>query len=203
MHKTLSSRKQRLSSLMRRRMTLMLLQQMVCIFNIDKEKSYYFIGNRRFKKVIGQKYTSPTNDKYNTYNCQYLLTINFNIFHIFLVETLDEKHMEDSKENISLLYQNLGCFKDDSDRRDLSRKVNLEKATQEDCAKSCAMKDKKFSYFGLQHGSECYCDMKYGRYGKVADDDCSMKCEGNSNENCGGENANNVFFFGLGKNLFK
>ena len=96
------------------------------------------------------------------------------------------------------MYQNLGCFKDEPDRRDLNRKVDLDKVTQEDCAKACAMEDKKYSYFGLQDGTNCFCDMKYGRYGKVLDEDCAIKCEGNSNEKCGGENANNVFFFGLG-----
>ena len=116
--------------------------------------------------------------------------------------TIDDKHLEDSKENISLLYQNLGCFKDDPERRDLVKKVDIEQATQEECAKSCAMEDKKYSYFGLQHGSNCFCDMKYGRYGKIQDDDCSMKCDGNLNENCGGDNANNIFFFGLGKYIW-
>lgn len=109
------------------------------------------------------------------------------------------KNLEDNKEDISLLYQKLGCFKDDATHPDLKTKVNIKKATQDECVKACALEDKSFSYFGLQDGSSCYCGKDYGKYGKLSDDACSAKCEGNKEESCGGQQANNIFFFGLGK----
>jgi len=104
------------------------------------------------------------------------------------------------KEDISLLYQKLGCYKDDLSSHDLKRKVKLQKVTQEHCAKSCALDDKGYSYFALQNGTSCYCGKNYGKYGKISEDECNIKCNGNDNENCGGEHANSVYFFGLGTN---
>ncbi|XP_057314445.1 uncharacterized protein LOC130655679 isoform X2 [Hydractinia symbiolongicarpus] len=115
-------------------------------------------------------------------------------------ERVNVKNLEDNKEDISLLYQKLGCFKDDATHPDLKTKVNIKKATQEECVKACALEDKSFSYFGLQNGSSCYCGKDYGKYGKLSDDACSAKCEGNKEESCGGQQANNIFFFGLGTN---
>lgn len=105
---------------------------------------------------------------------------------------------DESKEDISLLYQKLGCFKDDPSNHDLKTKIDLKRTTQEDCAKACAMKDKSFSYFGLQNGSSCFCGNDHGKYGKLADNACNITCDGNEAENCGGQDANNVFFYGLG-----
>lgn len=109
---------------------------------------------------------------------------------------------DESKEDISLLYQKLGCYKDDSSNHDLKTKVDLKRATQEDCAKTCAMTDKSFSYFGLQNGTSCYCGKDHGKYGKLSDEACNITCNGNEAEKCGGAEANNVFFYGLGKLLF-
>ena len=82
----------------------------------------------------------------------------------FLIENTTKP--DESKEDISLLYQKLGCFKDDATNHDLKTKVDLKKATQEDCAKACALEDKTFSYFALQNGTSCYCGKDHGKYGK-------------------------------------
>lgn len=81
---------------------------------------------------------------------------------------------------------------------DLQTKIDLKRTTQEDCAKACAMRDKTFSYFGLQNGTSCYCGKDHGKYGKLSDDKCNITCDGNDAETCGGHEANNVFFYGLG-----
>ena len=61
------------------------------------------------------------------------------------------------------------------------------------------MQDKMYAYFGLQNGKSCFCGKSYGKYGKADQKSCSKRCAGNNLENCGGDNANQVFFFGLGK----
>ena len=64
--------------------------------------------------------------------------------------------------------------------------------------RACALEDKSFAYFGMQDGKECFCGKKYGKYGKLSDGECNLKCKGNSEQSCGGRNVNNIFFFGLG-----
>lgn len=64
------------------------------------------------------------------------------------------------------------------------------------------MTDKSYSYFGLQNGTSCYCGKDHGKYGKLSDEACNITCNGNEAEKCGGTEANNVFFYGLGKLCF-
>ena len=97
-----------------------------------------------------------------------------------------------------LLYQKLGCYKDDTKRHDLPNPVQVKAVTQEECVRACALQDKGFAYFGLQGGKDCFCGKHYGRYGKVDNKICSKTCEGNPMESCGGDGANQIFFFGLG-----
>lgn len=61
------------------------------------------------------------------------------------------------------------------------------------------MADKSFSYFGLQNGTSCYCGKDHGKYGKLSDSACNITCNGDEAEKCGGAQANNIFFYGLGK----
>ncbi|XP_065639356.1 uncharacterized protein LOC100203426 isoform X12 [Hydra vulgaris] len=100
-----------------------------------------------------------------------------------------------------LLYQKIGCYKDDFLNSDLKIKISeISNLTQDHCVRACAREDNSSSYFGLQNGIFCFCGNKYGKYGKIADSFCNKMCPGNSEENCGGEFANNLFFFGRSKN---
>ncbi|XP_065670481.1 uncharacterized protein LOC100203426 isoform X30 [Hydra vulgaris] len=100
-----------------------------------------------------------------------------------------------------LLYQKIGCYKDDFLNSDLKIKIpEISNLTQDHCVRACAKEDNSSSYFGLQNGVFCFCGNKYGKYGKIADSFCNKVCPGNSEENCGGEFANNLFFFGRSKN---
>ena len=98
-----------------------------------------------------------------------------------------------------LLYQKLGCYKDDAKRHDLPNPVSIKATTQEECVRACALQDKGYAYFGLQNGKDCYCGKHYGKYGKIDNKLCAKTCEGNPMESCGGDNANQVFFYGLGE----
>ena len=105
---------------------------------------------------------------------------------------------EEERQDVFLLYQKLGCYKDDSKRHDLPNPVQVKAVTQEECVRACALQDKGFAYFGLQNGKDCFCGKNYGKYGKVDNKLCSRTCEGNPMEGCGGDGANQIFFFGLG-----
>ena len=98
-----------------------------------------------------------------------------------------------------LLFQKVGCYKDDGVKHDLPDKATVKSVTQEDCVRSCALEEKGYSYFGLQEADRCYCGHRYGKYGKADEALCNMPCKGNDKENCGGNSTNMVYFFGLGK----
>ena len=98
-----------------------------------------------------------------------------------------------------LLFQKIGCYKDESATHDLPTAVTVKSVTQEDCARACALQEKAFSYFGLQDADQCYCGHGYGKFGKADEGLCDKPCQGNKAENCGGKDTNMVYFFGLGE----
>lgn len=100
-----------------------------------------------------------------------------------------------------LLFQKVGCYKDEIVKHDLPDRATVKSVTQEDCVRSCALEEKGYSYFGLQDADKCFCGHRYGKYGKADEALCNMPCKGNDKENCGGNSTNMVYFFGLGKFL--
>ena len=83
----------------------------------------------------------------------------------------------------------VGCFAD-SGSRDLSYYAGSNgDLTVRQCYDACV--DAGYSVFGMQYGSECYCDDDYG--GQGASSECTMACSGNDAEICGGNFANSVF----------
>jgi len=89
----------------------------------------------------------------------------------------------------------LGCYADrganaGTSGRDLHGVfAQLGDMTVEKCVTSCASKG--FKYAGTQYGSQCFCGMTYGKYGKS--NACSMPSAGNPDEICGGFWANSVY----------
>ena len=105
----------------------------------------------------------------------------------------------DKKKDVDLLYQKVGCYNDNTDKRDLPVRPSVTAVTQEVCVRACASRDEGFSYFGLQNGTRCFCGKRYGTYGQAKDESCNMRCRGNEEENCGGTRSNMVYFCGIGK----
>ena len=72
----------------------------------------------------------------------------------------------------------IGCYRDDKEKgRDLpfrpqSRTHNRGDALS--CVLNCA--ESGFLYAGLQNGNLCFCGNKYGRFGRVSDKHCNLKC---------------------------
>ena len=110
-----------------------------------------------------------------------------------------ENISKDKKDGVYLLYQKVGCYHDNVGEHDLPTQPSMKSVTQEQCVKECAIKDEKYSYFGLQDGNKCFCGRKYGKYGQAKDEMCNKRCQGNEDENCGGTESNMIYFYGIGE----
>jgi hypothetical protein len=89
----------------------------------------------------------------------------------------------------------IGCFKDAGNPlalqgRDLDGFVmNWHGMTPKFCVEQCARKG--FTYAGVQYGSFCFCGNSYGKNGTATN--CTMPCNGDYKQKCGGEWANMVY----------
>ncbi|PAA76348.1 hypothetical protein BOX15_Mlig017934g2, partial [Macrostomum lignano] len=55
----------------------------------------------------------------------------------------------------------------------------------------------KYRFAGLQAIDCCHCGNSYGRYGRAADSECSLSCDGDHSDTCGGHWRNEVYSTGL------
>jgi hypothetical protein len=92
--------------------------------------------------------------------------------------------------DLLVAYSN-GCFADTA-TRDLPYLAINGSVSVESCRTACA--GHGYAYAGLQYGSQCFCGSSYGRYGRATD--CTMSCNANSSETCGGFWANSVYASG-------
>ncbi len=56
-----------------------------------------------------------------------------------------------------------------------------------------------FKYAGLQNSNQCFCGMTHGYYGKMPEDECNKKCQGDKEEICGAYYRNSVYILGREK----
>ncbi|XP_067943058.1 uncharacterized protein [Watersipora subatra] len=84
-----------------------------------------------------------------------------------------------------------GCYTDEDVSRDLPD-VNSggNDSDIQKCVDLCTFK--AYKYAGLQ-GNMCYCGDSFGKYCKVDDSLCSIRCPGNDQQNCGGANKNSIY----------
>ncbi|OTA01324.1 hypothetical protein A9Z42_0016400 [Trichoderma parareesei] len=89
-------------------------------------------------------------------------------------------------------YTYAGCYQDNIGRV-LSGDVlpNLGPMTNEKCVANCVSKG--FSLAATEYGGQCYCGNELVGSAKLADSQCSIACEGNSKEICGGSWAISVY----------
>jgi hypothetical protein len=86
-----------------------------------------------------------------------------------------------------------GCFKDASDRA-LSgdiRPGGLGQMTNEKCIKHC--KTAGFALAGTEYGGQCYCGNELVGSAKLEESSCTIKCEGDASQICGGGWALSVY----------
>ena len=87
----------------------------------------------------------------------------------------------------------MGCFQD-SEARDLPTAVDVRPLTVEGCVSKCAKSG--FSMAGLQSSRQCFCGTTYSKYGRLRDEQCTMRCIGNYKEICGGYMMNSMYYTG-------
>ncbi|KAL6910584.1 hypothetical protein GGI43DRAFT_390527 [Trichoderma evansii] len=89
-------------------------------------------------------------------------------------------------------YTYAGCYQDNIGRV-LSGDVlpDLGPMTNEKCVANCVSKG--FSIAATEYGGQCYCGNELVGSSKLADSQCSIACEGNSAEICGGSWAISVY----------
>lgn len=89
-------------------------------------------------------------------------------------------------------YKSIGCYTEATDARALANFIETANQTVADCLHACKADD--YTYAGLEYGGECWCDNSFGKGSIPAPiEDCSMTCNGNSTEFCGGPNRLNVY----------
>ncbi|KAJ3393304.1 hypothetical protein HDU92_007865 [Lobulomyces angularis] len=95
------------------------------------------------------------------------------------------------KDNLPSNWKYIGCFLDQSPKL-LNTPIFLPKGTNsvKSCIQACS--EKKFTFAGLEYGTECYCGNSLTseqiKSFQKPDTDCSMTCSGNAQELCGAAN---------------
>lgn len=87
----------------------------------------------------------------------------------------------------------LGCYQD-TESRDLPTQVEVKPLTVEGCVTKCSKSG--FSIAGLQSSTQCFCGTTYSKYGRLKNDQCTMRCTGNYQEICGGVMMNSLYYTG-------
>ncbi|PKK45046.1 hypothetical protein CI102_10584 [Trichoderma harzianum] len=89
-------------------------------------------------------------------------------------------------------YTYAGCYQDNIGRV-LTGDIlpNLGPMTNDKCVANCVSKG--FSIAATEYGGQCYCGNDLVGSSKLAESQCSMACEGNSKEVCGGSWAISVY----------
>lgn len=78
----------------------------------------------------------------------------------------------------------VGCYTDSVAGRTLSNGVGVPDLTNAKCQAAC--KAGGFKYAGTEYAQECFCGNTLGGTGAPATSGCSMACQGDSSEICGG-----------------
>lgn len=94
-------------------------------------------------------------------------------------------------------YTYLGCYQDSVGKRTLNYPSNRDYSVQtvETCTGWCSAN--RFSYCGLEYGSECYGDYSLPENLTAPESDCSMQCAGNSSQVCGNGNRLSIYTSGV------
>ncbi|RFU77686.1 wsc domain-containing [Trichoderma arundinaceum] len=89
-------------------------------------------------------------------------------------------------------YSSIGCYTEATNARALANFVETANKTVASCLKAC--KADGYVYAGVEYGGECWCDNAFGKGSIPAPiEDCSMTCNDNSTEFCGGPNRLNAY----------
>lgn len=91
-------------------------------------------------------------------------------------------------------WEYVSCYSDNVNGHALTHGVGLSgPATIQLCTSAC--QNAGYTYAGLEYGGECYCDSQIRNGGAPVTDGCTMTCNGDSSQLCGGPNRLTVYHF--------
>ncbi|OAP63261.1 hypothetical protein AYL99_02488 [Fonsecaea erecta] len=94
----------------------------------------------------------------------------------------------------TLGYNSLGCYTEGTNSRALSVQPNANN-TVNSCLQAC----QGYLYSGVEYGGQCFCGITLAAGAVNASaTDCSMTCNNNQTEYCGGPNRLNMYIYGNG-----
>ncbi|XP_062568021.1 uncharacterized protein LOC134230272 isoform X2 [Saccostrea cucullata] len=84
----------------------------------------------------------------------------------------------------------LGCFQDQPNRT-LSgiNRMGDYKLTVERCRDFCT----DYQFYGVEFGGQCFCGNFFTSFIKTPENECNMKCKGDTRQTCGGANRINIY----------
>ncbi|KAE9399153.1 WSC-domain-containing protein [Gymnopus androsaceus JB14] len=110
-----------------------------------------------------------------------------------------------SRVECAVGYPSIGCYAENDWRsggqpRLLTTQLTIANLTVEKCISACRADEYVFA--GVEYGSQCFCgnvtDVEASEWTEASTDDCSMPCDGNTGEACGGgENYGTIIVYNL------
>lgn len=95
-----------------------------------------------------------------------------------------------STSQVTAFFQ--GYFNDNASSYDLAGNNTYNSSlTEAGCMEYCY--NQKYTYFGLQNGTQCFCGNSFGTYGFSVYEKCNSACSGNVSSTCGGPLCNSVY----------
>ncbi|AEO53498.1 glyoxal oxidase like protein [Thermothelomyces thermophilus ATCC 42464] len=92
-------------------------------------------------------------------------------------------------------FTHLGCYAEGKTGRALTYNPGLPGADMTVAKCTAACRAANYILAGVEYGGECYCGNTIANGGAPADSGCSMVCNGNSTEFCGGPDRLNVYSY--------
>jgi hypothetical protein len=93
-------------------------------------------------------------------------------------------------------YEYIGCYAEGTTGRALTYAAPVpgNEMTVDKCTAACHAAN--YILAGVEYSGECFCDNSIQNGGALANEGCTMLCNGNQSEYCGGPNRLNVYAFG-------
>src|SRR3569833_1544091 len=89
-------------------------------------------------------------------------------------------------------YKYAGCYRDTASRViSDERQANIGAVSNAKCVAHC--KSQGYALSGTEYGGQCFCGNTIHGAQKIAESECSMKCEGDASDKCGGGWALSVY----------
>jgi hypothetical protein len=94
---------------------------------------------------------------------------------------------------VTPIWQSMGCWTDATLSRTLNTTLSVSGNTIDKCQATCNANG--FKYSGTEFGSQCFCGNAIMNNNIAVSDGCTMACQGNPNQICGGSGRLSLSLF--------